>query len=240
MKRFISTALAVFLLLGLALLAVLARPNGGLQDASARADSPVGQTESAQVTSPEVAPSSPSAVVNKYNMIALPLDTTGVITPFKASGLAAYQPGTKQVLQWSASNQKYDSYTPGVSPPPLNFNLSLAGSYLLLLDSTSGYTFTIVGGVPVSGTVHFTLTVGTASICKYNAISVPLQRSDITNASQLAAAIGGVKQVLKWNAGNQKYDSYTPGVSPPPLNFAVSIGYPYLVCLNNLAPTLWP
>jgi hypothetical protein len=187
----------------------------------------------------EAAPAS-LAVTNKYNMIALPLDASGVISPFKASGLAAYQTGTKQVLKWNASSQKYDSYTPGVSPPFANFALAIGGSYLLLVDNTAGNTFSIVGNVPAQGSVKFSFLVGTAAACKYNALSVPLDRSDITKASQLATAIGGVKQVLAWDATQQKYKSFSPGVSPPFADFSVSIGYPYLVCLNNLAPAQWP
>jgi len=179
------------------------------------------------------------AGTDKYNFIALPLDSSDSFN-YTASGLAGYVPGTKKVVKWDAANQQYVSYTPGISPPSADFSLEIGGAYFLLLDSSADDVVSFVGDVPAQGSVVFTLTAGTSSSCSYNAISIPLDQGQIATAQDLADAITGTKKVTKWDANNQQYVSYTPGISPPSANFDVSIGYPYFVCLDDTAPSQWP
>jgi len=232
MKRFLFTTVFVALVLVLAVAAVFA-----LKSPDA--------VQTAAVEAPALA--SPASVLaptagEKYNFIAMPLDASDTITPFKASGLASYHGSSvKAVLKWDASSSGYTTYVPGVSPPPLDFDLAVGGAYFLLLDSSSSSVLSLVGDVPAQGSVVHTLVPESAATgCRYNAISIPLDQSSITKASNLAAAIGGVDSVLDWDASSQSYTTYVPGVSPPPLDFDVNIGYPYFVCLDNSAPTQWP
>lgn len=229
MKRLLYTTIFVGLVLVLAVAAVFAlKGPAPTQTASAAPAAESGQTSSL----------APTATDN-YNFIALPLDSSDSFS-YTASGLASYVPGTKKVVRWDATNQQYVSYTPGISPPSADFSLDIGGVYFLLLDSTADNVVSFVGDVPAQGSVSFTLTAGTASSCVYNAISIPLDQDQIATAQDLADAITGTTKVTKWDATNQQYISYTPGISPPSANFDVAIGYPYFVCLDDTAPSQWP
>ena len=240
MKRLILTALAVALLLSLGALAVLARGGG---DILTPADSGVSAAAQPQTAAAPDAPAAPDA--NMFNFIALPLDSSSSITPFRASGLAAYiGSSVKQVMKWNSDLQGFDTFVPGVSPPvpPFDFSLVVGGSYFLELGSGTT-VLSLVGNVPASGSISQSLLPGSsATECRFNSISIPLDRADITNAQGLAADVGGVSQVMTWNATLQGFDSYVPGVSPPvpPFNFDVKIGYPYFLCVNSNGPTTWP
>lgn len=176
---------------------------------------------------------------NLFNMIGLPLDSTSLITPFQASGLINYVGGgVEQVLRWDSALQGYEFYDT-FSPSFLNFPLTIGQAYLLETDSEVSPLLSLVGNVPLQGSVTFDFTLGSSSTCAFNSLTIPLDRTDITQASDLMADITGVEQVLKWNVVLQGYESYD-GFGPFFTNFAVKAGYPYLVCLNNTAPNSWP
>ena len=181
------------------------------------------------------APAPAPAGTDKYNFIALPLDSSDSFV-YTASGLAQYVTGTKKVVRWDAASQQYVAYTVGA--PGGGFTLEVGGAYFLLLDNTANNVLSFVGNVPTQGSVSFSLTKGTSSSCKYNAISIPLDQTGIDDASDLANAIGGITKVVKWNATDQQYVAYTVGAPGTP--FSVSIGYPYFVCLDDTAPSNWP
>jgi len=172
---------------------------------------------------------------DKYNFIALPLDSSDSFN-YTASGLAGYITGTKKVVRWDASSQSYQSYTVGA--PSVDFSLEVGGAYFVLLDSSADNVVSFVGDVPAQGSVSFSLTKPSGSGCLYNTISIPLDQSGISNAADLANAIGGIDKVAQWDASSQTYDTYTVGAPGTP--FDVSIGYPYFVCANSSAPTSWP
>jgi hypothetical protein len=229
MKNFLSFTIFAALFLGLGVLALTAAPT---------------QLSSIAGSAPNVTTSTLDAntAANSFNYVAIPLDASGEIDPFTASGLAVYQGSSvQQVLKWNAGLQTFDSYKPGVSPPFADFAIEVGGAYFLEVDSTSSDVFSIVGDVPDQGTIDFSLTKGPApDDCYFNSLSIPLDRSDLTKASELANDVGGVDQVLNWNASSQTFDSYSPGISPPFADFDVAIGYPYFVCLDDSAPANWP
>ncbi|MCB8983276.1 MAG: hypothetical protein H6659_05615 [Ardenticatenaceae bacterium] len=182
-----------------------------------------------------------AASLDTFNVIALPLDSADSIVPFQASGLATYiGSGVKQVLRWSPASQNFNVYRPLTSPPPANFALTTAQAYVIQVDGTTNPVLTFVNDVPNEGSVTFSFSIGSGSGCALNAISIPLDRTDLVSASMLATDIGGVDQVLFWNPATQNYRVYRPGVSPPFANFAIRTGYPYFVCLNETAPLSWP
>ena len=224
MKNILSITIFALLFLGLGALALTAAPgDAGIVAGSAP------EVEAADV-----------AATNSFNFIGMPLDSSASVTPFQASGLASYMGASvKQVMQWNAASQIWASYIPGVSPPPLNFALAVGRSYMIEVDSTSGSVVSFVGDVPAQGSVSNALVPAAAAGCNFNTLTIPLDRGDVTTALALANDIGGVDQVMQWDAVNQIWSSYIPGVSPPPLNFATKIGYPYMVCLDNTGPTTW-
>ncbi len=224
MKRLLYTTVFVGLVLVLAVAAVFALK--GPASTQTAAAVPAANSAPASALAP--------AATDNYNFIALPLDSSDSFS-YTASGLATYVGSSvSAVLKWDATNQQYITYTPG---GPGGFSLETGGAYFLLLDSTADNVLSFVGDVPPQNSISFSLVKDTGSGCKYNAISIPLDQGQISMASDLANDIGGVDAVLKWDATNQQFVTYTPG---GPGDYAVSIGYPYFVCLNNSAPTTWP
>ena len=219
MKRLLSTALAVALLLSLGALAVVARGGGNILTP---ADSVVSAA----------APDAPAAG-EKYNSIALALDNGKNLASTLMADITATSGATAlQVLKWDP-DAGYAVYDP-TDPASEDFAILVGDPVFVLMQGSSTTTYSLVGDVPDEGSVSFGL-VGAAT-CKYNFISLPLDQGAITLASQLATAIGGVSQVLQWDptAGYTVYDPTDPASE----DFSVKIGYPYFVCMTASKP--WP
>lgn len=236
MKRVLSTGLAILLLLGLGTLAVLARP-GGSDVLTSPGFAPAAPFPQAGGNVPAVA--SAALGSQKYSVIAMPLDARQQFADagltFNADGLAGLiGSGVHQVLRWEAAAQLFQARLPGVDG--VNFDLEVGGVYWVLLDNTADDVVSFVGDVPAVDAISYDMLGG--SPCRYNTFMVPLDQyqAGITNADQLAAAIGNVEQVLMWDAQSQLYKARLPGVDG--VNFPVKIGYPYLVCLRQ--NTSWP
>ena len=258
MKRILSTAAFIILIVAIAAVAVYAL-NG--QPAAETAAAPAAVPGSASVETNALAP----AATQNYNVIAFPLDpqtdwaNSGY--NFDSQGLAEYVGATSvaQVLRLDASRQAWDSWFPathdgnvGGSYTTTPYALDVGGSYWLLVDSTSPTIFSIVGDVPDQGTVTYTL-VGADPTCKNNQIMLPLDQSSTTDADLLANSISAnaatdVEQVLSWDAQRQGFDSWFPatqdgnvGGSYTTTPFNTKIGYPYWVCLRSAVNgNVWP
>ena len=95
------------------------------------------------------------------------------------------------------------------------------------------------GRVPSRGAVQFPLTrPDPGGSCTYNFVTLPLDRDDLVNADGLAADVGGVYVVARYNAVTQDLTWRMPGVAGE--NFAVRAGYPYIICVDETAPAVWP
>jgi hypothetical protein len=223
MKRLLYTTLFAGLILVLAVAAVFAL-RGPLATQTVSASAPVVDASAASALAPNA--------TDSYNFIALPLDSSDSFT-YTASGLMSYVGSSaKAVVKWDAAQQKFITFTGGLG----DFSLETGGAYFVLVDSTSSDVLSLVGDVPPQGSITFSLVAGTSTECKYNAISLPLDQDQITTASELMTDIGGVSAVVKWDATQQKFVTFTGGLG----DFAVSIGYPYFVCLDDTAPSTWP
>ena len=222
MKRLLYTTLFVGLVLILAVAAVFALK--GPAPAQTAAAAPAASSAPASALAP--------TATDNYNFIALPLDSSQSFS-YTASGLMNYiGPSAQAVVKWDATNQQFVSFTGGLG----DFALETGGAYFVLLDSTADNVLSFVGDVPPQGSISFSFVNGTSSACKYNAISIPLDQGSIQTASDLMNAIGGVASVSKWDANNQQFVTFTGGLG----DFDVYIGYPYLVCLTDSAPSTWP
>lgn len=227
MKRVLTTVLAVALLLGLGALAVLALPS---------ANAPLA---AAPVVSAAAAPEAPDGM-NYYNAIALPLHSQMQFSngglAFTADGLAnLVGASVTQVLRWDADNQWYEFWDPAIEDG-VDFPLETGHMYWLLVDEYSPTVVSFVGDVPTQSEISFNL-VGSSASCLYNEISLPLDQATITDADELAAAIGDVVQVLHWDSMNQWYEFWDPAIEDG-VNFPVSIGYPYTLCMSQ--GKTWP
>jgi len=229
MKRLLSAIAAVMLLLGLGAIVVLALPDANTAPAAV-----VPVAVAAAPSGPE-ALAAPNAAFN-WNAIAMALDARSTLP--NAQALADAIPGAQQLLRWDASIQNFDYYIPGGGGGN-NFNTTVGEPYLVLVDNTASNVFSMVGDVPPqsgqSGAVQFNLVGG--SPCQWNYISVPLDKSNILDAQDLADAIGDVEQILVWDASIQNFDYYIPGGGGGN-NFATQIGYPYWVCIGQ--SKVWP
>jgi hypothetical protein len=67
---------------------------------------------------------------------------------------------------------------------------------------------------------------------------VPLHRGDLADADALAAEIGAVYTVSRYNVETQDLTWRMPGTAGE--NFAVRAGQPYLVCLQEGGGSRWP
>jgi hypothetical protein len=170
-----------------------------------------------------------------YNLIALPLEVPGVTD---ADSLAAYAgSGVYMLLRHQAPTQEIVWRLPGRAGT--NFAVTTGDTPFLYLDESASDVVSLVGRVPDAGAVSYALTPGDpGGLCAYNFISVPLDRDDLVDADGLAAEIGGVYSVSRYNADTQDLTWYVPGGAGE--NFYVYPGYPYIVCLDETAPTSWP
>jgi hypothetical protein len=80
-----------------------------------------------------------------------------------------------------------------------------------------------------------------------NLLSLPFGLTQVTNADQLSDAIGtpnppgpaSVVQALDWYAPVQNFLAWSNQFNFGD-NFPTTIGYPYIVCLTDTAPRIWP
>lgn len=228
MGRVLSTIIAVALLLGLGALAVLALPGTGAP-----------MTASPVAAAPLAAePDAPAAGTNKYNVIALPLDSQSQFSTYDAPGLAALVgPGVQEVSKLQAGTQTYLTYYPPIGDGD-NFSMQIGGVYWLLLDSNANSVVSFVGNVPNPGTVHNTLTRPAGTGCLYNDIIIPLDQAAMT-PQQLADLLGNVQEVSQLSAATQTFLTWYPDIQDGD-TFSISIGYPYRVCLRTGGITSWP
>jgi hypothetical protein len=129
-----------------------------------------------------------------------------------------------------------------------NFPLNTGDYIFLIVDENAPSLASFVGDVPAPGAVNFALTPGNPSLgCVMNLISLPLDHPEITDADLLADSIGAPNppgppttwQVLDWLAHYQVFVGFTNlyNYGSP---FATTVGYPYVVCLDETAPPSWP
>lgn len=250
MKRILSTGLAIVLLLGLGTLAVLARPGGADILASPRlASVPAAPVLQVEVKAPVAAPDAPAIGSTQYNWIALPLhDATLVMASDLKAHIEANSNGTVTVVtveQWNSIGQTYQTFT--TIPFPFgDFALAVGGVYRVSVTGNGGtpVVWSMVGDVPDPS--EFSYTLRETPGFDYNWIMLPLQKGNLTMASQLVADINAnshppvtVITVEQWNAVAQSWLTYTT-VPFPMGDFALHIGYPYRVTVSASSPGTWP
>jgi hypothetical protein len=184
--------------------------------------------------------------------IAVSLDVSAVITD--AESLADFveaQGGTppgsvRQLLKWHAPSQNFLAWSHEFQFGD-NFPLAL-GDYVFLVSSGGPSSVTFTGRRPAPGELQFALTAGQPSPnCALNFVSLPFDQASITNADQLADAIGTpnppgpptVLQTLDWGTGAQNFYAWSNEFNFGD-NFSTVPGHPYIVCVTNTAPLIWP
>ncbi len=172
-----------------------------------------------------------------YNYLSLPL-LNGAIS--KASQVAASITGVSAVFKIDSTTNRFSKiYIPGISSSKDDFEIPVGTPALVSLKSTAPSEWFYTGMVPDSNAVRFALRRD--AVGKYNEITVPLHRSNITNALELAKSIGGVRSLFKLDPATNRFSIiYIPGITGQSGNFSVQCGEPVLINITNSAPPMWP
>jgi hypothetical protein len=166
--------------------------------------------------------------------IALPLDVSAVITD--ANGLADWVDANHihQALKWNPLDKVFLSWSNEFGFGD-NFATQTGDSVYLVVDEQVAPLASFVGLVPPAGSTGFRLVPGSATACNLNFLSLPLDRSDLTNADQFSDAVGGVEQALDWQATVQNFLAWANRYGFGD-NFETSIGNSYAVCAGPRPP----
>ncbi len=159
-----------------------------------------------------------------FNEIALSLSKADLVT---AEDLMHAIPGCNSVAKWEPSIQGYMQYIPGLSST--NFDLAEGHPYYVNVTDSSVYS---LSGELVNPNYQLITTPST----DFNEIMLPLDKYEITKASELMQEIPGCNSVAKWEPSIQGYIQYIPGLSST--DFTVRAGYPYYI--NITQDISWP
>jgi hypothetical protein len=233
MKRFLTTLVTFGLLIGLGVLAALARPNGDVPQLAAQAAAPLAESV-ALAAAPEAAP----AAAQNWNAIALPLQVSGIA---KADDVANYinnsanppaSGSIPKVAKWDETAQGFIIRNVGSPFGVPNFDVQTGDWLFVLANSNAVTVLSWTGNVPAPGSRSYNIVAN-----GWSDIMMPLDRTE-TKADALAAAIGNITKVAKWDASAQGFvirNVNSPFGVP---NFDVYIGYPYWI--YSTAAKTWP
>jgi hypothetical protein len=154
-----------------------------------------------------------------FNMIAIPMDT-GITTAAELA--AAISPEVTSITKWDGGWAQYSTSSPATS-----FDVFPGESFLVYLGGETSVDFYCAGTLPNQANYDFTSS-------DFNQIMLPLNRSDITTAAELAASIGaGVTSITTWDGGWVQYSTSSPATS-----FDINLGDGFLV-YSTEAYTAW-
>ncbi|HDG98687.1 MAG TPA: PKD domain-containing protein, partial [Desulfobacterales bacterium] len=132
-------------------------------------------------------------------------------------------PDCDSVKSWYTSQQKFVD---------LSNDTVLESGYPYFVHVTADSSLTLSGNPPTD-LLFDLITTGQTNI---NVISLPLDRSHLTTAEELANNIPNCDTIWYWDAEKQGYSGHPIGTEIN--NFAVIPGYPYFI--NITANTQWP
>ncbi len=161
---------------------------------------------------------------NQYSFIGLPFEMADITN---AATLATHIGNVQALLKWNAATQTFRFFVPPTSGD--NFPVQ-AGDAIFLQVSSGGPTFTTIAGTVTTSQIQ--LTPGA-----FNFLTVPPQKSALTNATETALDIGGVTALLSWNSSTQLFRFFAPPNSGD--RFSVSVGTPLVINLGSGGPLQW-
>jgi hypothetical protein len=170
-----------------------------------------------------------------YTWISLPLEDPEISDAYNL----ATKIGLSECLslgRWDETLQSNVTYAPAIDyPSVVPFAVSPGDAIRIEVNTQKFVTFT--GKVPDPGSISFLLKHNSTDT-SYNWLSLPLDRDDITNVSQLGTSIGNCSSLSQWNPDTQMVETFAPGPDLPP-GFSVRIGYPYRV-EKEISDSVWP
>lgn len=154
-----------------------------------------------------------------YNMISLPMDA-GIATTSELA--AAISPNVTSIATWSGGWVQYSTSNEATS-----FDISEGDAFLVYLSGAENVDFYCAGNLPTQPS--YDVVSG-----DYNMVMLPLNRSEITTTSELAAAIGvGVTSISTFDGGWVQYSTSNEATS-----FDINIGDGFMI-YSNEAYTGW-
>lgn len=149
-----------------------------------------------------------------------------------ASDLGAAYSNVNAVSKWDASTQSWTQASAG--PFGWANDFALQDGYAYMIGVTANTDVFIAGGMITQPQYNMV----TTSTTNLNAIMLPMNRSDLANASDLGGDIGSCDAVSKWEASSQSWTQASAGPFGWANDFAISIGNPYMVGVT--ANVTWP
>ena len=170
-----------------------------------------------------------------YNFLSLPLVNNAYDN---AKTLAQDVSGVDAVLKLDKNTNAYTTFfLPGINFGN-NFSLAAGMPVLISANKNAPDNWFYTGDVPLPATLQFQL--NHAEKGTYNEIILPLDRTDITTADQLAKDIGGVDVVLKIDPATNGFSKFwLPSINYGE-NFTIEPGEAVLINVNTNAPDVWP
>ena len=160
-----------------------------------------------------------------FNLLGFPLQVEGFLT---AANVLSKIPECNSIARWDADSQGFEQYLPTL--PSSNFSIHTGQAYFVNMLDT--FDQRLMGKA-----TDLSYTLVTTPSSSFNLILLPLDRIDISSASELAQDINNCNGVACWDASAQGYtNQYDPSI--PGSDFTVSTGRAYMV--NVTAPTTWP
>ncbi len=161
----------------------------------------------------------------KYSLIALPFPSTTIVN---AATLASHIGSVNAMLKWNPATQSFRFFIPPASGD--NFAVTVGDAIFVLMNSGGPTVVTMMGNVV--GIQHPLKPGG------FSFVSMPLQTSNLTNASGVATDITNVQGLFVWNQATQLFRFFAPPNAGD--NFTLTTGQPFIVQLASGSPTIWP
>jgi len=182
--------------------------------------------------------SEPSAIVGyvKYpciqglNFVALPMEQ-GYTSVSQVGN--TYPDLIEAISYWDASTQNWVAsvYYPEFEMWDPDYSITIG--LPLMVNCLNNFNFYSIGNLPTIN-AQYSLLPG------LNTIMIPLNKSNLTQASMVGTNIGTVEAVSEWLASIQNWNAsvYYPEFEMWDPDFDVTIGMPLMV--NSLSSTIWP
>ena len=161
----------------------------------------------------------------QYSMVALPFATTAITD---AASLASYVSGVSAVLKWNPATQAFRFFV----PPATGDNFTLAPGKVAFVQLSAGGPDVVTMVGDVTAVLHSIAPGG------FSFMSLPLNRSDLTDAASTAADISSVNSLLGWNEATQTFRFFVPPATGD--NFQTQVGTPFVLDLGAAGPSAWP
>jgi len=182
--------------------------------------------------------SAPSEVVGyvKYdcvtglNLVALPMQQAYALT----SDIGADYAGlTDAISYWDANTQSWYSAVYYADFELWDPDFDVQAGSVLMINALSPFSFYSIGDLPAANAQY-------AMVTGLNSVMIPLNRSDLSLASELGADMGSVDAISYWDAVNQSWYSavYYADFELWDPDFGTSIGMPLMT--NSLSAGTWP